>query len=231
MITVYKTILTSKQQLVNNIYLFTFKLIDPREIDFIPGQYLILKINNHPRLYSICSSNKVRNQIKFIIELIPGGLASTFLLNLKINNEVEFSGPVGQFILKKNDNKKIFLTTGTGIAPVLSILESRWLPASNYFLFWGLRYYKDIYLFDQVKKFNPKICLSREENLDTIPENEKQFFDVGRIDVCLEKLLSTDNEWLNADYYLCGRKEIIESLRIFLLSKNIKQNHIFFEKF
>ena len=232
MLTVFKTILTSKKQLNNNIYLFTFKLLDPLEISFIPGQNLILKVQNRPRLYSIYSSNKTKNLIEFIVGIIPGGLASTYFLNLKIGDQAEFQGPLGQFVLKENENKKMFLATGTGIAPVLSILESHTIQATLYTLYWGLRTYKDVYLFDQVKKFNPKICLSREQNLEMIPELDKNYFDLGHVDQVMEKNLFTDKlQITDYEFYLCGGKSAVESLRLGLLAKGINQENIFFEKF
>ena len=120
----YKTVFTNKKQLTGNVYLFTFKLTDPPEINFTPGQYLILKVNNKPRLYSIASSSQVKNQIEFIIEIIRSGLASQYFLRLKINDQVNFQGPAGQFTLKENNKQKIFLVTGAGIAPVRSMLSS-----------------------------------------------------------------------------------------------------------
>lgn len=232
MITAYKTILTNKLQLVNNIYLFTFKLISPLEINFIPGQYLILKVNNHPRLYSIFSSNKIRDEFKLLVGIIPNGLASTYFSNLKINGEVEFSGPLGQFILKENTNKKIFLAVGTGITPVLSILESHNLNPANYQLYWGLKNYSDVYLFDQIKKYNSKICLSREQNLDMMKEDDRKYFDLGHVDTCFEKGLQSSGYKLNdLEFYLCGGKTVVESLRLGLLAKGVPAEKIFFEKF
>jgi len=231
MLTSFKTILTNKKQLINNTYLFTFKLIDPSEINFIPGQYLILKVNGKPRLYSIASSNLVKNQIEFIIEIIPKGLASNYLINLKENDEVIFQGPAGQFILRENDKKKIFLVTGTGIAPVRSMLESYKLQMTNYQLFWGLKTYKDVYLLDELREFNLKICLSREQNLDMISEPDRKYFDLGHIDACLEKILDTKYLILNTDFYLCGGRDAVESLRQYLLTKNVSPENVVFEKF
>lgn len=233
MITTYKTILSDKKQLLDNIFHFTFKLVEPTEINFLPGQYLILKVNTKPRLYSIFSSNKAKNQVDFIIEIIPGGLASTYFLGLKIGDQVEFQGPLGQFTLRENNKEKIFLTTGTGIAPVISILESYSLDVARFQLYWGLKTYKEVYLFEELKKFSPKICLSRESSLDLIPKELSEYFELGRIDSCFNNQFDDKTvEQLNSyDYYLCGRKDIIESLKVFLLAKNIHQENIYFEKF
>ncbi|MFH0979808.1 MAG: FAD-dependent oxidoreductase [Candidatus Roizmanbacteria bacterium] len=229
MLLTYKTVLTKKKLLVGNIFLFTFKLIDPPEINFIPGQYLILKVNEKSRLYSIASPNTIKNRLEFIIEIIPKGMASNYLMNLKENDEVSFQGPAGQFTLRENNKQKIFLVTGTGIAPVRSMLKNFQFPIFNFQLFWGLKTYKDVYFLDELKEFNLKICLSREQNFDMIPELDRKYFDLGHVDKCIEKLFI--NGLTDCEYYLCGRREVVDSLKNFLIFKNIPQENIIFEKF
>lgn len=228
MLTNFRTILSKKVQLTADVYLYHFNLLEPREINFKAGQYLMIKIPTDKgpvsRLYSIASSAAEKNNFELIIQIIPGGLASNYLSALKVQDKVVFQGPAGVFGLKENNGPKIFLTTGTGIAPVKSMLESYQLPVSSYQLFWGMKTYKDVYLFDKLKEFNPKICLSREQNLDIIPENDKKYFELGHVD-SYSPLLTT------ADYYLCGGRQIVESLRQFLVAKNVPQENIYFEKF
>ena len=101
MLSTYKTLLTKKQQLNSSTYLYHFDLIEPKEIIFIPGQYVILKVPSEKgpvsRLYSIASPNTKKNSFELIIEIIPGGLASNYLFSLKENTEVVFQGPAGLF--------------------------------------------------------------------------------------------------------------------------------------
>ncbi len=182
------------------------------------------------RLYSIASPNTDKNNFELVAEIVPDGLASNYLLSLKENTEVIFQGPAGIFKLRENGKQKIFLVTGTGIAPVRSMLNSEF-RIENSKLFWGLKYYKEIYLLKELKNcelritnFKFKICLSREQNLDMIPENNKKYFELGHVD-SYSPLLAT------ADYYLCGRRQIVESLRQFLAAKNVPKENIYFEKF
>ncbi len=236
MLNSFKTILSQKTQLNSDTYLYHFNLLEPREINFKAGQYLMIKIptNKGPisRLYSIASSSLEKNTLEFIIQIFPGGIASSYLFNLKINDAVVFHGPAGMFGLKKNNRPKIFLVTGTGIAPVRSMLESYQLPVSSYQLFWGMKTYKDVYLFDKLKEFNPKICLSREQNLDIIPENDKKYFELGHVDSCFDQYIENCKLKIeNLDFYLCGGRLIVESLKQFLLNKNICSENIYFEKF
>jgi len=80
MLYTHKTLLTKKIQLNFNTYQYHFDLIEPKEIIFKPGQYVILKVpsSNGPvsRLYSIASQNTLTNSFDLIIEIVPGGLAS-----------------------------------------------------------------------------------------------------------------------------------------------------------
>jgi len=233
MLTTYKTILTKKTKLNSNTYQYHFDLIDPTEIIFKPGQYMMLKVPSSKgpvsRLYSIASQNTIKNGFELIIEIVPGGLASNYLFSLSEKTEVIFQGPAGMFGLKENDRTKIFLITGTGIAPILSIMKSNFQAGFNFQLFWGMKNYKDIYLFDELKKYNPKICLSREQNLDMILEGDKKYFELGHVNSSFEKQFSND---LNSfDFYLCGGRLVVESLKQYLLSKNVLLENIHFEKF
>jgi Flavodoxin reductases (ferredoxin-NADPH reductases) family 1 len=156
MLILYQTQLIKKTNLASNVYLFEFSLIEPKEINFFAGQYLILSVPSAEktvfRLYSIASSPWQKNSFELVVELVEGGIGSSYLKNLKIDDKVLFKGPAGMFTLKKTDKNKIFFATGTGIAPIRSmIMESQNLPSdpegktksdlvkSQKFVFWGLR--------------------------------------------------------------------------------------------
>ncbi len=123
--------------------------------------------------------------------------------------------------------------TGTGIAPVKSILESNSSNLLDYELFWGLKTYQDVYLFEELKQHNLKICLSREKNLDVISKVDKKYFSLGHVDTCFFKENNniTVEQLGSLEFYLCGGRDIVESLRQVLLSKNISSENIILEKF
>ncbi|MFZ6035436.1 MAG: ferredoxin--NADP reductase [Patescibacteria group bacterium] len=234
MLTNFKAKLTDKTRLVNNVYFFSFTLIEPDRLDFLPGQYMMLKVPKGTgyvsRLYSIASPPNMKSSFDLIIEIVPNGLGSTYIDNVQIGGEIDFMGPGGIFLVKDPGKRKIFLVTGTGIAPVRSMLFQ---GMQNYELFWGLRNYEDIYLFGELKKYNPKICFSREPNLDSIPAEDRQYFDLGHVDACFEKSHGNlSAEALNGlEFYLCGGRQVVESLRLKLLDKGVPRENIHFEKF
>ena len=243
MLILYQTQLTKKINLAGNVFLFEFSLIEPKEISFLAGQYLILLVPSKgetiSRLYSIASPPWQKNSFELVVELVDGGVGSTYLKNLKIGDKVLFKGPAGMFTLKQTSKNKVFFATGTGIAPIRSmIMESQKLEVkSQKFLFWGLRKKEDVYFLEEFKKikeedknFEFKICLSKETSLSQV---ESDFFSLGHVDYVFEKELfpKIKKTIFDFEFYLCGARAVVESLRQFLLQKNIPQSAIFFEKF
>jgi len=249
MLTRFKSKLSKKTQLTEDVFLLKFDLVEPQEINFLAGQYLIILIPQTnqsdqfvKRLYSISSSPDIKNSFELLIKFLPGGVGSTYLTSLNEGSEMFFDGPAGVFTLKENNNNKIFLATGTGIAPIRSMLyriQNSELKIQNLFLFWGLQYYKDVYLLDELKNFKFKIsnfkfqlCLSRETSLDQIPEADRKYFLLGHINGGLKKIISNFKFQIsNYDFYVCGNRQVVEDMKNYLLEKQIDKNKIYFEKF
>jgi NAD(P)H-flavin reductase len=236
MIKNYQTILVEKKRLTPDQLLLKFLLIEPREIVFQAGQYLILKINNQSRLYSIFSSPRSKNSFELMVKLLPGGLGSDYLNNLKINDRVNFQGPAGNFTLRENKKDKIFLATYTGLAPLWSMIndyyENNLNSTLNLYLYWGLRTFEDTCLLNALKEicqrqngFQFFLCFSQEKSLMEIPEENRKYFRLGRITDTLEPI---DNRF---DYYICGSRQVVTGLNQFLLEKGIDPKNIYFEKF
>lgn len=240
MLNLYQTKLIEKKNLAKEVFFFKFELINPKEIDFIPGEYMILKVDGKPRLYSIASPVTEKNFLEFVIELVLGGLASQYLKKLSLGDEVFFQGPAGMFHFKDEDKQNIFLATGTGIAPIRSMIYSKIDQIkNNFYLFWGLRSFEDVYFLDEFKalkqksngRFNFVYCLSREKDLSKIKKEDKKHFFLGRVQNAFDLYFKNSLSFEKTNFYLCGRREVVEDLRSFLEEKNIKKENILFERF
>ncbi len=236
MIINYQTILSEKKILTRDQLILKFSLLEPKEIIFKAGQYVMLKVNDQNRLYSIFSSENTKNSFEIMVKLLPGGLASNYITNLKVNDKVNFQGPAGVFTLRENQKDKVFLATYTGLAPIWSMITSYYEknPNSqiNFSLYWGLKNYEETCFLEELKQIVQKynsfkffICLSREENLDKIPQENQIYFKLGRVTTVLDQF---NNQF---DYYLCGSREVVDGLNQFLLEKSVAKENIFFEKF
>lgn len=247
MLQIFKTKLTQKNELAPDIFSLTFQCVAPPQVDFITGQYLLLQVpqpDRPPRLkhYSIASPSTQKDSFELLAKLVPGGLASEYFKKLEVGNEATFQGPAGMFVLKESPRDKIFLATGTGIAPIRSMLKTVLDPNysmrnAKYLLFWGLRTYKDAYYLDEFEELAKKypnflfvICLSREQSLEMVSQEHKDHFIQGRVTDGFEKIIDGIKA-LSFDYYLCGDAAIVEDLRKYVLAKQVPLEQIVFEKF
>jgi NAD(P)H-flavin reductase len=232
----YQALLTEKKCLISDQLLLKFSLVEPKQIVFKAGQYIMLKVNGQTRLYSIFSSEKNQDSFELMIKFIPNGLASSYFSNLKVGDRVEFQGPAGVFYLRENQKNKFFLATYTGLAPFWSMITSYFEKnpnsKTNFTLYWGVKNYEETCLLDQLKQMAQKyssfkffICLSREDNLNKVPVEDKKYFKIGRVNTTLEEY---NNQ---SDYYLCGSREVVDGLNQYLSEKGIAKENIFFEKF
>lgn len=250
MITTYHTVLHAKKQLTDDVWLFAFALIEPSQISFEAGQYLILKIpGKGSRNYSIFSSPEKNNHIEMVIQLIPGGMASEHLSQLHVGDNVEFFGPGGKFVFHDSPRDKIFLATGTGIAPIKSMIDSYVRKLSGdvttplLHLFWGVKTRNDIYCVDDLKmlaekhsSFTYTICLSREEHIESLGPH----FASGRVNTVVTRFLGIqDDQEVNQetgivnryDYYICGGRDVVESVKQFVYGLGVLRDQVYFEKF
>lgn len=247
MIQTYTARLVHKEKLAPEVYLFRFRCENGQIIQYKAGQYLILMVPQPDgqmarRLYSILTPPNQSGYFEMVIEILPNGLASQYLMKLHETDEVIFQGPAGVFTLRESDRNKIYLATGTGIAPIISMIEVQCRTSiikKTTHLFWGVATMKDVYFLKELKELktifnnlNFFICLSRETNLDTIAEIDRKYFLQGRVNVGFEEMILKQNLHLQpTDYYVCGGRTVVESLRQYLNEKEIPRESVHFEKF
>jgi len=138
------------------------------EFRFVPGQFVSIKQPRpdgkvHTRAYSIASPPRDDASFDLCLNRVDDGFLSNWLCDLEVGEAVQFHGPHGLFTLREPRQHAIFIATGTGIAPIRSMLQ--WLfaePERNrghkYWLVFGTRYEHSIYYreeFEQIARDNP----------------------------------------------------------------------------
>lgn len=243
MISTFQATLTERKELSHEVFQFTFST-NGHQFEFLPGQYVILHIpqadgKTARRLYSMASPNTQKESFELIVEILENGVASQYLMKMNIGDTLTVQGPAGMFTAKDTDRNIVLLATGTGIAPMRSmlyhLLENE--EGREIFLFWGHKAYRDVYLMDEFKQLAAKHphftfvnCLSREENLACVANPEdQQFFQLGHINDKLEDMLPLPiSEY---QFFLCGGPKVVESIKTWLAEKNVPKEQVHFEKF
>lgn len=117
--------LTKKRDLAPRVFELTFQADQP--LAFAPGQFFMLHFptpqGEVKRPYS-CASLPSQKELVLLVKLMPDGVASAAFETMQPGATVKFSGPYGKFKLDPAyAGPLLFIVTGTGVAPVWSILQ------------------------------------------------------------------------------------------------------------
>ena len=117
--------ISSLEFLSEDVLKVTLRTPPNKSLEFLPGQYIDLTIKSIKRSYSIASTPS-DSEIALLIKNYVGGQFSNYLFNeAKINDFLRIEGPKGTYIFPKDlPQNLIFISTGTGIAPNLSLIKS-----------------------------------------------------------------------------------------------------------
>lgn len=119
----FTAVIESKKQLTQYVYLVNFHLQNPPLISFLPGQTISLHVGEGlNRSMSISSASTDINHILMVHDVSPMGPGSRWTLAHNVGDLGTFMAPLGIFILDNSHRKKVFVATGTGIAPFRSML-------------------------------------------------------------------------------------------------------------
>ncbi len=249
MLITYESTLLHKKLLSGHVTQFSFSHPIQLDWNFLAGQYMIFHIPQSTglparRLYSIASPPTQKTTLDFIIEIVPGGVAGQFLSHLEIGQPLTLQGPAGLFTFKDSPAAAIFIATGTGIAPMYSMIHDQLAVRANtqpLHLLWGMKTNQDIYLFEELQNlsrlypnFTFQCCLSRDDiTSSTFPDKYASNAFSGRVTLALEQLLIQRPVFANptTDYYLCGGKLVIDGLKQYFTQTAIPPQNIHLEKF
>jgi len=204
-------------------------LENPDTMDFIPGQFISLKVSDSSfRAYSISSSNKDNQNISIILTVAHSGVGSNYVRGLKIGNAIHFIGPSGRFHLaEKVTQEIIFMVTGTGIAPVLSMLNELISQSctSKINVLFGLRSEEDIFAedflqecFQKLPNFEYKICISNPS--DNWTGLKGRITDFYKIDSPAD-----------VQTYICGNPFMVEDVVKLFKHAGVTESQLHREKF
>ncbi len=143
----------SLERLTSNIIKVVLRLPPNSGFVFLPGQYInIIGKTGIRRSYSIANAPNVGGKLELHIRMVEQGVMSKYwFTEAKVNDLLRLEGPLGTFILREPTVTNIvFVATGTGIAPVKSMLEVMTkkpdtVAGMKIHIYWGCRTAEDIY--------------------------------------------------------------------------------------
>jgi len=231
----FSSTVESSVDLTYDIKEIRLRLDDPGEISHRPGQYVQVQAPSPDgpvfRAYSISSPVYESNLVQLVVRLVPGGIGSTYLHNVKPGDTVYFTGSYGEFWLNEDPSVEIVCVGGgCGMAPMRNIiytLYDRW-PDRVCWLFFGCRTTADIFYLEELSKlakkhpnFHVVYALS-----DKLREDEKWDGETGFIHLSVDKYLEAG---VKRQAFLCGPPPMIEAVTRVLQEKGT--DDIFYDEF
>jgi len=147
--------IVAKESMTHDITKLTIELSDTT--DYLPGQYALVAtpaIPSGPRSYSYATPMK-GNKVSFFIRHVPGGEMSGWANeSASIGDAVTIDGPHGDFYLRQGEGDILMIAGGSGIAPILAILEDalQFKTSRNVTFLFGARTQADLCALDQIKQ-------------------------------------------------------------------------------
>jgi Na+-transporting NADH:ubiquinone oxidoreductase subunit F len=238
----FKTRVEFIKDLTYDIKLVRFRLLDPPEINFTPGQYAQLYSKPYEkvkevvnRAYSIASPNSEKNYIDLMVRLVPEGICTTWVHNhLKEGEEVKIVGPMGDFRLHDGEDEMIMVAGGSGMAPFVSLLneiaEEKIDRPITYFF--GAVTKNDLFYIDEMSEFETRLsnykfvpALSGD-----VPEDEWNG-ERGLITLPLENHLKQRGDNSKVQAYMCGSPGMIHACANVLKEQGVPSSNMFFDPF
>ena len=199
---------------------------------FMPGQYVHLSVPGtaETRSYSFANPPHASGTFVFYIKLLEDGVMSGYLRDrAATGDEIAMTGPFGHFYLRRPERPLLMVAGGTGLAPMLSMLDHMaqvgWMDQKVHLLC-GANTADELFSRDALESYRAAgIDLSVEYAV--VEPADGWDGSTGHVTSLLRSELIGDG----ADIYLCGPPPMIEAAEGWLAAQQIDEKLIHAEKF
>lgn len=210
----------------------TLELPDGEDFQYLPGQHVsILMEDGRPRSFSIASAPK-GNRFDLHVRHIPGGAFTEGRLGgLSEGETLDVELPLGAFFLRKEDFRPLLMVaTGTGLAPIKSILEALMEEPDECppaLLYWGGRAPEALYLHDEIAGWREKLP---EFEYRPVLSRADAGWD-GRRGYVQDAVVADIDDLSEYAIYLCGSPTMVSAAKALFIARGASLNHIYADSF
>ncbi|MEE8478711.1 MAG: NADH:ubiquinone reductase (Na(+)-transporting) subunit F, partial [Candidatus Neomarinimicrobiota bacterium] len=197
------------------------------------------------RAYSMASYPAEGNKIILNVRIaspppwapdVPPGIASSYIFNLKPGDNVEVSGPYGEFFTKDTKREMVFIGGGAGMAPMRSHLYDllKTKKSDRKISFWyGARSLREMFYDDEFKELESKFPnFTYQVGLSEPLEEDNWKGQVGFIhQILYDNILKDHDDPTEIEYYMCGPPPMIDAVDKMLYDLGVEQEMVAYDKF
>ncbi len=224
-----------KTLLRDSILRLVLKRTDGGLFDFKVGQsYAVELPGGLSRSYSVASSELQKETIEFLIRRVTNGVFTSLLFSdgFRVGDQMKLKGPDGEAVFNTPKGRKaIFLATGTGIAPIKSmiqtLIEKDDLKDRSLHIYWGVRTSDDLFVDELFKDWAAHYP---EIHYTPIVSGEESWKGVtGHVQT---QAAIDHGDMSEVDVYMCGNGRFIRSAFDYLTVRcGLKDDHVFCDSF
>src|SRR3954463_2139132 len=157
------------ERVADDVMILHLKLPANERLQFLAGQYIeFLLKDGSRRSFSMANAPHDDELLQLHVRRVAGGQFTEHVFTkMKERDILRFEGPLGTFFLREDSDKPIvFVASGTGFAPIKSIVEHALHIGvkREMVLYWGARTRADLYMFDLPMKWQ-----AEHENFSFVP--------------------------------------------------------------
>ena len=208
----------------------TFRVGNPSKISFLPGQYCLVSLPDHPSFskitkpFTFSHSPTEKEYLEFTIKKM--GNFTSAMFDLKEGDQLEIKGPIGEDLTFEESIKEdiVFLSGGSGITPFMSMIRyclTKALP-NKLTLFYGNRTEKDIIYEKELSHLVEKHPTLKVVH---VLENPSPVWQGERGLLRKELILKYENDPLKKLWYLCGPPPMVAAMKKILSEMAISEDN------
>jgi len=235
----------SIRELTYDIKEVRISLKTPASIEYVPGQYAQLVVPPYDdipesvqRAYSMSSRPAEADHVEFLIRLVPGGIATTWVhKHLKEGMDVQLVGPFGEFKVHDTPATMVCVAGGSGMAPFWSMFrdmsERNSFPEKDIWFFFGARTTKDMFHLDELRGLEKEMPRFHFVPALSEPKPEENWKgETGLITDVLDRYIKGRMDaGKPKEGYLCGSPGMINACVAVMTRNGIAEKDIFYDKF
>lgn len=216
---------------------FVFEMQNPVNLKFRAGQFLMIHIpspipgaKDILRAYSLASGEEPSSSFRLLVKYVDNGVASKYFWDIQLGHTVQLTAPFGKLFFPEAPSEKLFfLSTGSGLAPHISYIETflAQYPSSLFHFMIGVRTQQDFFYIDYLnekkktfKNFDYEFVLSRPDETWN-----------GRFGYIQKQIETLTFDVSNSHFFICGNKDMANTTKHTLLDKGLAPNKILVEIF
>lgn len=225
-----KAVVTGYKPLSKDVRRLTLTI--NKAFDYVPGQFVNLTFWREDGTRSYSMAGLVEDEeLEFHIRIVPDGRVTSKLdSTIQIGSSLKLNGPYGaSYLRRKYAGPMLCIASGTGLAPILSIIRGSLESGMNnaIHLLLGARTEEDLYGLALLDDFTRKYKNFRYTVTLNHAEDGSPYFK-GLVTDAIKVLFPDLSDWR---IYLAGAPAMVEAASIACTRRKASMDHIYADAF